>query len=62
MARKINVTLSGDAEKLVKQLTDQGLSEEEIIAKALTLLNMASKSQLQHISAEGKATQLKVSE
>lgn len=56
MAKTIHITLSGEAQELVEQLKKQGLSEQEIIAKALTLLKMAQESQLAQVDTQGQIT------
>lgn len=62
MAKKIRVKLTGEAEKVVNNLLQQGLTEEEIIAKGLTLLAMAQQSRLAEVEGDKVLGTLKVIE
>ncbi len=52
--RTIRVTLTGDALDLVNELIRQGMTEDEIMAKALTLLRMATESQVAQVDQSGQ--------
>lgn len=54
MARNIHITITGELEKLVEQLIRQGLTEQEIMEKAFTLLKMAQKSHLAQVDERGE--------
>ena len=46
---KINLTLTGDAERTLRDARALGLSEREILSKALYLLKMAMANQLAEV-------------
>ena len=46
---KINLTLTGDAEQTLRDARALGISEREILSKALYLLKMAMANQLAEV-------------
>ena len=45
MAKKIHLRLIGEAEKFIDDMVEQGLTERDVIAKALWLFETAWKTQ-----------------